>query len=70
MEHLDVQSMVAKTENSIYKLVVLASKRALEISEGQPKLIQVTSANLKPSIIALAEISAGKIQVATDKNGG
>lgn len=70
MEHFDVQGMVAKTNNSIYKLVILASKRALEIAEGQPKLVQVPSANLKPSIIALAEIAAGKIQVATDENGG
>jgi len=69
MEHFDVQGMVAKTDNSIYKLVVLASKRALEISEGQPKLIKISS-SLKPSIIALAEISAGKVHLAVNKHGG
>ena len=39
---------------SIYKLVIVASKRALEISEGSPRLVE-TSPKEKPALIALRE---------------
>ena len=64
MEHLDIQKMIGQTKDSIYKLVILASRRAVEISEGQPKLIKGTASNLKASVVALAEIAAGKIGLA------
>ena len=45
--------------NSIYKLVVIAAKRAKELSEGSPKLIE---ADLKKiTSIALEEIRQGKV---------
>jgi DNA-directed RNA polymerase omega subunit len=63
MEDVDLEKLVEKSDGSIYKLVVLASKRALELAEGQVKLVsEINSAN-KPSIIALHEISQGKIKV-------
>ncbi|PIP20778.1 MAG: DNA-directed RNA polymerase subunit omega [Candidatus Omnitrophica bacterium CG23_combo_of_CG06-09_8_20_14_all_40_11] len=52
--------MLDKSDNSIFKLVVLASKRALEIAEGQPKLVNLDS-SFKPSTIALHEIAEGKV---------
>jgi len=51
---------------SIYKLVILASKRALEIAEGQPKLV-ADDASIKPSTVALHEIAAGKIEAKKSK---
>jgi len=45
---------------SKYKLVILAARRALEISEGAPKLVEV-SLKTKPSLVALEEIAQGKI---------
>lgn len=56
-----LEKLLDKSNNSIYKLVILASKRALEIAEGQPKLININSAT-KPSTTALYEIAEGKIQ--------
>ena len=47
---------------SIYKLVVLAARRALELSEGAPPLIEADPRR-KPSTIALAEIAAGKVSI-------
>jgi DNA-directed RNA polymerase omega subunit len=60
MAYVERERLLDKSEGSIYKLVILASKRALEIAEGQPKLVEASSA-LKPSAVALQEIGEGKI---------
>ncbi len=60
MDYIPLETMLDKTGGSIYKLVILASRRALEIAEGQPKLVEVDSST-KPSTIALYEIAKGKI---------
>lgn len=44
---------------SRYSLVVLAAKRAKQIKEGAPILIETASTN--PLTIALEEIAAGKV---------
>lgn len=54
------EDLLDKTGGSVYKLVIMAAKRALEIAEGQPPMIAVES-SLKPSTIAIKEIAAGKI---------
>ena len=56
-----LENLLDKSDNSIYKLVILASKRALEIAEGQPKLVEAKS-SLKPSTIALHEIAENKVR--------
>jgi DNA-directed RNA polymerase omega subunit len=61
MAYVAVEKLLDKSEHSIYKLVILASKRALEIAEGQPKLVEA-NASIKPSTVALQEIAAGKIE--------
>jgi DNA-directed RNA polymerase omega subunit len=60
MPYVALETLVDKSCESVYKLVILASKRALEIAEGQPRLAQ-TSASIKPSTIALQEIAEGKV---------
>tara|TARA_B100000315_G_C14386936_1_gene500109 strand:+ start:35 stop:268 length:234 start_codon:yes stop_codon:yes gene_type:complete len=47
---------------SLYKLVVLAARRSLELNEGAPKFVEVDP-KIKPSTIALEEIAAGKIEL-------
>lgn len=61
MVYVALESLLDKSGGSIYKLVILASKRALEIAEGQPKLVEVDSST-KPSSIALSEIAEGKLK--------
>ena len=46
---------------SRYSLVVLAAKRAKQIKEGAPLLIDTDSTN--PLTIALEEIAAGKVSI-------
>lgn len=61
MAYVPLEQLLDKSDNSIYKLVILASKRALEIAEGQPKLVD-TSSSFKPSTTALYEIREGKVR--------
>lgn len=65
MAYVAVQDLLAKTD-SIYKLVVLASKRALELNAGAPKLVE-TDNKEKVSSIALEEIAQGKVRLQTAK---
>lgn len=58
--YVPLENLLDKSDYSIYKLVILASKRALEIAEGQPKLVDVNP-SFKPSTIALYEIAEGKV---------
>lgn len=61
MPYIALEKLLDKSESSIYKLVILASKRALEIAEGQPKLV-ADNPSTKPSTIALHEIAEGKVE--------
>ena len=61
MVYVELDNLLDKSEGSIYKLVILASKRALEIAEGQPKLVEASAA-IKPSTVALYEIAKGKVK--------
>ena len=67
MPYVPLENMLDKSDNSIYKLVIVASKRALEIAEGQPKLVEVNS-SFKPSTIALYEIAAGRVRYKKPKS--
>lgn len=60
MAYVPLEKLLDKSNYSIYKLVVIASRRALEIAEGQPKLVNVSS-SVKPSTVALLEIAEGKV---------
>jgi len=61
MSYFERETLLDKSGGSIYKLVILASKRALELAEGQPKLVEA-SPDMKPSTVALKEIAEKKIQ--------
>lgn len=61
MPYVALEKLLDKSEKSVYKLVILASRRALEIAEGQPKLVAADSST-KPSTVALYEIAEGKVQ--------
>ena len=62
MGHIPIEKLLDKADNSMYKLVMLAAKRTLEIAEGQPKLVPVNSSS-KPATIALEEIAKGKVRL-------
>lgn len=56
---MQIEELLKKT-GSVYKLVILASKRALELNEGAPRLIETDSKKI--TTIALEEILQGKVE--------
>lgn len=62
MTNVPNELLLDKSAGSIYKLVIMASKRALEIAEGQPKMVEA-DASVKPSTVALLEIAEGKLRL-------
>ena len=63
-----VEKLMEKT-GSVYKLVIIAAKRALELSEGSPKLVP-GGAKEKPALTALREIADGKVGMKVKKSKG
>ncbi len=64
--YVPLEKMLDKCNYSVYKLVTVASKRALEIAEGQPRLVAAGTFE-KPSSIALYEIAAGMVYLKKTK---
>jgi|YelNatPaOPRAMG01_1025707.scaffolds.fasta_scaffold05957_13 DNA-directed RNA polymerase omega subunit len=62
MADVPLEKLLDKADNSVYKLVIVASKRAIEIAEGQPRLIKNVNSP-QPSTIALEEIAQGKVRI-------
>lgn len=50
---------IRKNADSIYKLTIIAAKRAVELNNGSQKLVDIDST--KFSTIALEEIRLGKV---------
>lgn len=57
--YVPIEPLMAKI-GSIYKLVIIAARRALELNDGAPRLVEADP-KAKPSTVALAEIAAGKV---------
>ena len=60
MVYQPMEELLPKAEHNVYKLSTIAFRRALELANGQPKLID-TPPNEKLTTSALREIIAGKV---------
>lgn len=58
MAHVPIEDLLGKC-GSIYKLVLLAAKRAKELADGAPPLIETSQR--KVTSLALEEILQGKV---------
>ena len=61
MKNIYREDLLDKSDSSIYKLIIVATKRALEVAEGAPRLVDAPL-NAKPTTIALMEIEQGKVR--------
>ncbi|MBN1525965.1 MAG: DNA-directed RNA polymerase subunit omega [Candidatus Omnitrophica bacterium] len=61
----DISKLLNRT-GSIYKLVILASRRTIELSEGAAKLVE-TPVHMKPMNVAIEEIAEGKVTYKVNK---
>lgn len=69
MGYQPLEKLLPQANGSIYKLIIIASKRALELAEGMPRLIENPSSE-KPATVALDEIMAAKVKLAEKKKEG
>ena len=60
MSYQPLEKLLPRAGKSIYQLVLLASRRATELAEGMPKLIE-RPATTKTTTLALDEILEGKV---------
>ncbi|MDD5423526.1 MAG: DNA-directed RNA polymerase subunit omega [Candidatus Omnitrophica bacterium] len=63
MYEVDIEKLLNKT-GSTYKLVVLTTMRAIELSDGAARLV-AAAPEIKTINVALQEISEGKITYKT-----
>ena len=66
MSYIPMEKLLKEKQGSIYKLVVLASRRALELGSGSQKLVDMP-ANAKLTSIALEEIMQDKVSYKLNK---
>lgn len=73
MAYQPLEKLLPRANHSIYRLVLMASKRAMELADGAHKLID-SPPSAKTATVALDEVLAGKVmlkEVAEQmKNGG
>ena len=58
MAHVPIEDLLKRC-GSVYRLVILAAKRAKELSEGSPALVETH--HRKATSVALEEILQGKV---------
>ncbi len=62
MAYQPLEDLLPRSGYSIYKLIIMAARRATELADGKPRLIEKPSSD-KTATIALEEILAGKIEL-------
>jgi DNA-directed RNA polymerase omega subunit len=60
MPYQPIERLLPRAYDSLYKLVILASQRSLEIAEGMPPMVEHRLSD-KPTVLALDEIAADKV---------
>ena len=56
-----IEDLLPSSGHSVYRLIRMASSRALEISDGKPSLVKNIESD-KATSIALEEIAQGKVE--------
>ncbi len=60
MGYVPLEKLLPKSGHSIYRLMAMASKRAMELADHAPRLIEIPSSQ-KTATIALEEIAFEKV---------
>jgi len=62
MAYQPLEKLLPRSGFSVYKLVLMASSRATELADGNPRLIENPTSE-KTATIALEEILKGKVEL-------
>ncbi len=68
-EYTPLENLLKNTGGSLFKLVIVVAKRALEIAEGKKPLVEVPS-ETKPIEAAFLEIEQHKVTYKISKKDG
>ncbi len=60
MSYVPLEKLIDKAHGSMYKLVMLVSRRALELAEGGARLTEAPQ-DIKITTLAMKEIAEGKV---------
>ncbi len=60
MSYVPLERLIDKSNGSMYELVVMAAKRALQLADGAARLIEAPS-DMKVTTLAMEEIAQGKV---------
>ena len=60
MSYIPLERLIDKTDGSMYRLVMLVARRALELAEGAPRLVEAPQ-DIKVTTLAMKEIAEGKV---------
>ncbi|HQP91057.1 MAG TPA: DNA-directed RNA polymerase subunit omega [Candidatus Omnitrophota bacterium] len=58
--YVPLENLIDKSNGSMYKLCTFVAKRALELAEGAPRLIEAP-AEMKVTTLAMQEIANGRV---------
>ena len=60
MAFIPLEKLLPKSGGSVYRMMAMASKRAMELADNLPRLIE-HPASFKVASMAMEEIAAGKV---------
>jgi len=66
MSYIPLEKLIDKSRGSMFKLVTMVSKRALELAEGAPRLID-SPQDIKVTTLAMDEIARGKVSLGKEQ---
>lgn len=66
MSYVPLEKLIDKSHGSMFKLCVFISRRALQLAEGAPKLIDAP-VETKVTTLAMEEIAQGKVTMVVDQ---
>ncbi|MDD5019681.1 MAG: DNA-directed RNA polymerase subunit omega [Candidatus Omnitrophica bacterium] len=61
MSYVPLERLIDKSNGSMFKLVIMVSKRALELAEGAPKLMDAPP-EIKVTTLAMQEIANNLVE--------
>lgn len=65
MSYIPLEKLINKGAGSMFKLVLLVARRALELAEGATPLVEAPK-DLKVTTLAMKEISLGKVYLSLE----
>lgn len=60
MAYVPLEKLSPKTDGSMFKLAILVARRALQLAEGAPRLINAPS-DSKVTTVAMQEVAEGLV---------